>query len=61
MAESVVRMRVVLANPKARKALLSLANNLESLAEDFEYREDVRKAVKAARYLYRNLEINVSR
>ncbi len=49
------KIRVGWDNPKAFRALKSLVRNLESVEEDFEYRDDVKEAIRAARYLVKNM------
>lgn len=55
MASNVVHVRLVVDNPKAIRALKVVLECLSDVAEDFEYRDDVKNAVKAARYLNRHL------
>lgn len=42
---------------KAFRALQCVFDVMEDLAEDFEYRDDVKRAVKACRYLSNNVEL----
>lgn len=56
-----VQIKVAWKNPKALRALKSLARNLESVAEDFEYREDVKEAIRAARYLAKAVTVVVDK
>lgn len=52
-----VTVRLVLENPKAYRALKVLVSVLEDVAEDFGYRDDVKRAVRAGKYLSRNVSI----
>lgn len=42
---------------KAFRALQVVFDVMEDLAEDFEYRDDIKRAVKACRYLSNNVEL----
>lgn len=42
---------------KAFRALQCVFDVMSDIAEDFEYREDVKKAVKACRYLSNHVEV----
>jgi hypothetical protein len=55
-----VPIRLVVENPKAFHALRVIASTLEDVAEDFEYRDDVKRAIKAAKYLIKNLTYQVT-
>lgn len=50
------KVEIVVTNRKAYRALKVAANCLLSLQEDFSYREDVRRAIKAVTYLVNNIE-----
>lgn len=57
--EQRVQIRMEVTNPKAQRALVVLAKELASIAEDFAYRDDLRNAVRAANYLAKNLTYTV--
>lgn len=59
MAEQVahVRMSVVWTNERAVNALNVLLRTLEEVGEDFEYRDDVKRAIRAARFLAKNVGV----
>lgn len=59
MADNVVRIRaeVVWTNKRAIRALAILAETLESVGEDFSYRDDVQRALRACRYLGKHVRV----
>jgi len=58
MAMSKVTVKLTFANPKCVRALRRVLETLEDLAEDFAYRDDVKKAVRAAKYLRNNMTVS---
>ncbi len=55
MAELIVR--IVLANPKAVRALRVVAECLDESSDAMEWRPELKRAAKAAKYLMRNLTV----
>jgi hypothetical protein len=51
-----VRVKVVLDNKKALRAFGLVLRTLADVAEDMPWRDDVKQAVKAARYARKNLK-----
>lgn len=52
---AVVVIDVRVRDKKAMRALAVCAEVMQSIAEDFDYRDDVKRAVKAFNYLQNNL------
>src|SRR5262249_10151379 len=55
MAQPHLTISVTLENKKALPALRKVVDVLEDLAEDFDYRQDVKEAVKAGKYALKHL------
>lgn len=55
-----VRMSVVWTNERAADALNVLVNTLNEISDDFSYRDDVKRALRAARYLARHVGVHSS-
>lgn len=56
MAADVIQVRLVLKNKKAIKAMAFVTETLEELQEDFPYRPEIKKAIKAMIYAVRSLD-----
>jgi hypothetical protein len=56
-----ITVSVAFGNPKAVRAFRKVARVLADVAEDFGYREDVKDAVKAARYAAKHLTCRVDK
>lgn len=52
-----VNVRLVLTNAKAFRAINCIANVLKDVAEDFDYRDDVKRALRAAVYLGKHIDM----
>lgn len=59
MAEHVVHLKVIV-DKKSLRALHVILDVLSDVAEDFEYRKDVKRAVRAAKHLIKNVQIGDS-
>lgn len=59
MAHERIHVDLVI-DQKAMRALALVLEVLNEVAEDFEYREDVKRAVRAARYLTKNVRVDCS-
>ena len=57
MAEKSIRLKVILINRKAVRALGFAADVLEDITEDMPWRPDAKKAARALRYAVRRLAI----
>lgn len=57
MADIGIRVKLIFVNKGCINALAYLADMYDDLAEDFPYREDVQKGLRATRYLARHAEI----
>jgi hypothetical protein len=53
-----ITLRVVFENERCLKALRKLIECAESIAEDFEYRDDAKQLVKCAKYLAKHTKIS---
>lgn len=56
MASNVVRLKVIV-DEKSLRALRIMLDVLSDVAEDFEYRKDVKRAVRAARHLVKHVQL----
>lgn len=54
-SKAVVVIDVRVRDKKAMRALAVVSEVMQSIAEDFEYRDDVKRAVRAFNYLQNNL------
>lgn len=59
MATARLTISATFKNQKALRALRKVTEVLEDVAEDFGYRDDVKQAVKAARYAARHIGVEV--
>lgn len=63
MPDDLVPFRIELqfTNKRAMRAMSVILETLEDIQEDFEYRQDVRRAIKAANYVMRHVKIAEAR
>ena len=55
---AIIVVDVRVKNPKALRAVSCIGTVMQSIAEDFEYRDDVKRAVRACNYLFKHLEFS---
>lgn len=58
MEDHTIHVKVVV-DKKSIKALRVILETLEDVASDFEYRDDVKRAIRAAKHLIRNVRLGV--
>lgn len=59
MAEPHITVSLAWKDKKCLRALGVILRSLQDVSEDFGYREDVRKAVNATKYLMRNVTVEI--
>lgn len=57
MAKRFATVRLEFANPKAVRAMKVLIRELASIADDLSWRDDVKRACRAARYALNNMQL----
>ena len=60
MADKIITVRasIVWTNERCIKAVNVLLNAMEELGDDFSYREDVQRAIRATRYLAKHVSVH---